>query len=91
MGEAAPSPTYYDQPTVMWRMYRADGCSAHAVIGLRGGGAWVMWFMNDRPLGRRDFEDWGSAIQWSDRMRAQNWATGWRLSTDGDDGPTTES
>jgi len=50
----------------------------------------VMWFMNDRPLGRRDFEDWESAIRWSDRMRAQNWAVGWRLDRD-DDGPTTES
>jgi hypothetical protein len=75
----------YDEPTIMWRMRRADGLSAHAVIGLRGSRAWVMWFVNDRPLGVREFEDWESAIHWSERMQAQNWTVGWRLTPDGDD------
>jgi hypothetical protein len=74
----------YDEPTVMWRMRRGNGLSAHAVIGLRGRGAWVMWFLNDHPIGVRDFEDWESALQWTDRMQAQNWSVGWRLLADGD-------
>jgi hypothetical protein len=75
----------HEEPTVMWRMRRPDGLSAHAVIGLRGCRAWVMWFVNDRPLGIRDFEDWESAIRWSDRLQAQNWTVGWRLITDSHD------
>jgi hypothetical protein len=73
------------EATVMWRMRRSGGLSTHAVIGLRERGAWVMWFVNDRPLGIRDFEDWESAIRWSDRLQAQNWTVGWRLITDGGD------
>ena len=80
-----PLPSTYDEPTVMWRMRRSDGLSAHAVIGFQGRAAWVIWFLNGQPIGVRDFEDWGSAIQWSDRMQIQNWTVGWRdahLSTD---------
>jgi len=62
----------------MWRMRRSDGRCAHAVIGFEGRGAWVIWFLNDRPIGVRDFEDWSSAIQWSERMQIQNWTVGWR-------------
>lgn len=79
-----PAPLVYDQPTVMWRMRRADGLSSHAVIGPRPEGAVVVWFINGRPLGFRDFDDWASALRWSDQMQAQNWAVGWRLSPDGD-------
>jgi hypothetical protein len=68
----------YDEPTVMWRMRRGRQ-SAHAVIAPRPGGAVFVWFVNDRPVGVRDFTDWGQAINWSDQMRAQNWAIGWRL------------
>jgi hypothetical protein len=75
----------YDEPTVMWRMRRGRHHTAHAVIGLQGTGAWVMWFVNDRPLGIRDFENCESAIQWSNRLKAQNWSVGWRLLTDGDE------
>jgi hypothetical protein len=38
-----------------------------------------VWFLNDRPLGYRDFGDWTSALRWSEQMQAQNWAVGWRL------------
>lgn len=79
-----PSPLVYDQPTVMWRMRRADGLSSHAVIGPRSEGAVVVWFINGRPLGFKDFDDWASALRWSDQMQAQNWAVGWRLSPDYD-------
>ena len=79
-----PSPLVYDQPTVMWRMRRADGLSSHAVIGRRSEGAVVVWFINGRPLGFKDFDDWASALRWSDQMQAQNWAVGWRLSPDYD-------
>jgi hypothetical protein len=68
----------YGEPTVMWRMQRADGASAHAVIGLRSDGAVVVWFLNDRPLGYREFGDWTGALRWSDHLQAQNWAVGWR-------------
>ena len=69
----------FDDPTVMWRMQRADGSSAHAVIGPRPDGAVVVWFINGRPLGFRDFDDWTGALRWSDQLQAQNWAVGWRL------------
>ena len=88
-----PSPLVYDQPTVMWRMRRADGLSSHAVIGPRSEGAVVVWFINGRPLGFKDFDDWASALRWSDQMQAQNWAMGWRLAPEPDDAsvPRTES
>jgi len=57
---------------------------AHAVIGRRGGAAWVMWFLNGRPLHVRDFDDCESALRWSDQMRDQNSAAGWRLLAEGD-------
>ena len=76
-----PSRFVYDEPTVMWRMRRADLLS-HAVIGSRSDGAVVVWFLNGRPLGYRDFDDWTSALRWSDQMQAQNWAVGWRLASE---------
>jgi hypothetical protein len=79
-----PSPLVYDQPTVVWRMRRADGLSSHAVIGPRLDGAVVVWYINGRPLGYKDFEDWASALRWSEQMQAQNWAAGWRVSPDYD-------
>ena len=72
----------YDEPTVMWRMQRADGRSSHAVIGTGPRGAVVVWFINNRPLGYRAFDDWTTALRWSDQMQAQNWAVGWRLAPD---------
>jgi hypothetical protein len=41
-------------------------------------GAVVVWYINDRPLGFRDFGDWSSALHWSERLQAQNWTVGWR-------------
>ena len=76
------SASTYDEPTVMWRMRRGDGF-AHAVIGFQGQGAWVMWFINSRPLGVRDFDTLEAAVHFSDLLRAQNWAVGWRLLPDG--------
>jgi hypothetical protein len=84
MSRASLSSTY-DEPTVMWRMRKGRHLTAHAVIGLQGTGAWVMWFVNDRPLGIRDFENCESAIQWSNRLQAQNWSVGWRPLTDSDE------
>jgi hypothetical protein len=72
----------YEEPTVMWRMQRADGRLSHAVIGPHPAGAVVVWFLNDRPLGYRAFDDWTSALRWSDQMQAQNWAAGWRLAAE---------
>jgi hypothetical protein len=72
----------YDEPTVMWRMKRPDGLSAHAVIGPGPAGAVFIWFLNERPLGFRMFDDLTSAVRWSDQMHAQNWAVGWREQAD---------
>lgn len=63
----------------MWRMIRADGQSSHAVIDPHLDRAAVIWFVNGRPLGFRDFDDWTSALLWSEQMQAQNWIAGWRL------------
>jgi hypothetical protein len=63
-------------------MQRGNGLHAHAVIGPRSDGAVIVWFINERPVGFRDFSDWTSALGWSDRLRHQNWAAGWRLASD---------
>jgi hypothetical protein len=72
----------YSEPTVLWRMRRLDGLVSHAIIGTRRRGAIVVWFVNDRPMGYKDFDDWTSALNWSDQLQAQNWAVGWRLEPD---------
>jgi len=63
----------------MWRMRRGDRLSSHSTIYPRPDGALVAWFINDHPVGYREFGDWTSALRWSDQMQAQNWAAGWRL------------
>jgi hypothetical protein len=78
------SPITYDEPTVMWRMRRADGLSTHAVIGTEGTVAWVMWFLNGSVVGVRKFDDLTSAFEWTERLRFQNWTVGWRLTQDDD-------
>jgi len=82
-----PTRSGYDEPTILWRMTRADGRSAHAAIGPCSAGAMVVWFVNGRPLGKRDFGDWTGALRWSDQMQAQNWTVGWRLASEYDDPP----
>lgn len=62
----------------MWRMARSDGFTSHAVIDPKPAGAAVIWFVNDRPMGVRDFADWTSALRWSDQLQTQNWTAGWR-------------
>ena len=71
-------PPTYDEPTVMWRMRRPNGQSSHAVLGFEGRGGWVIWFLNDRPIGIRDFETWQRAFEWSEQLQLQNWSVGWR-------------
>jgi hypothetical protein len=74
-----PIPLVYDEPTVMWKMQRRDGVSSHAVIDSSPDGPVVIWYINGRMLGFRNFGDWTRALQWSDQLQAQNWAAGWRL------------
>lgn len=75
-------PLVYSEPTVMWRMQRADGLTSHAVIGPHADRPMVVWFINNRPIGCRDFDDWTAALRWSEQMQLQNWAAGWRLVSD---------
>ncbi len=60
-------------------MRRADGRRAQAVIDPTDGRIRVLWFVNGRPLGVRYFDDWARAIEWTDRLQAQYWTVGWRL------------
>src|SRR6187397_2264569 len=46
-----PTHQGYDQPTVLWRMKRANGLVSHAVVDIRASRAIVTWFVNQRPLG----------------------------------------
>jgi hypothetical protein len=57
------------------------GQRAHAEIGSSPSGPMLVWYVNERPLGFRTFDDWTAAIEWSDRLQAQNGAAGWRLVT----------
>jgi len=75
---AETSNRFVDDAIVMWRMQRAGGMKLHAMIGPRVDGALVVWFINGRPLGFRDFSDWTSALHWTERLQAQNWTIGWR-------------
>jgi len=81
MSEIAVPPTY-NEPTVMWRMQRRDGCRAHALIDTAKGRTRVVWFVNSRPVGARYVEDWTAAIQWTERLQGQYWIFGWRLCDD---------
>ncbi len=80
-GESVPESQKQERvqhdPVVLWRMKR-PGMRSHTVISPRSDGALVVWFVNGRPLGYRDFKDWTSAIRWSDQLRKQNWSVGWR-------------
>jgi hypothetical protein len=81
-------PPVHREGTVMWRMQRGEAWVSHAVIAQRDSGTFVlMWFVNDRPLGYREFTDWTTAIDASQRMQRQNWAVGWRLVPEYDDTP----
>lgn len=90
MSELGP-PTTYNEATIIWRMQRADGRQAAAVIDPLESGTRVIWFMNGRPLGARYFDDWTGAIEWADRLQAQYWSVGWRLPDDTARHPPTRS
>jgi len=45
-------------------------------------GARALWIVNGHPLSVRYFANWTSAIEWTVRLRAQQWTVGWRLSDD---------
>ena len=84
-GEIVPeSPIRFthEEPIVLWRMQRPGGQLSHTVIRPRSNGALVVWFVNGHALGFRDFTDWTSALRWSDQLKAQNWAIGWRPTLD---------
>jgi hypothetical protein len=84
-------PTTYNEPTVMFRMRHADGRWAQAVIDPMNTGARALWFVNGHPLDVRDFADWTSAIEWTDRLLVQQWTVGWRLSDLITEGPLAGS
>jgi hypothetical protein len=84
-------PCTYNEPTVMWRMRHRDGRCAQAVIDPMNSGARARWFVNGHPLGGRYFANWTSAIEWTDRLRAQQWTVGWRMSDDVTEGPPAQS
>jgi hypothetical protein len=75
---AETSNRFVHDAIVMWRMQRGGDMRLHAVLGPRVDGAVVVWYINGRALGFRDFGDWASALHWSERLQAQNWAVGWR-------------
>jgi hypothetical protein len=86
-----PSPSTYNEPTVMWKIRHRDGRRAQAVIDPMNGRPRALWFVNGRPLTVRFFEDWTSAIEWTDRLLAQQWTVGWCMSDDIAAGPLLEA
>jgi hypothetical protein len=84
-------PSTYNEPTVMFRMRHADGRWAQVVIDPVNTGARALWFVNGHPLDVRHFADWASAIDWTERLRAQQWTVGWRLSDDITEDPPARS
>jgi hypothetical protein len=84
-------PSTYNEPTVMWRMRHADGRHAQAVIDPTNGATRVVWYVNDYPVAVRNFADWTAAIAWTERLRAQQWTVGWRLTDDIPSPPATNA
>jgi hypothetical protein len=84
-------PSTYNEPTVMWRMRHRDGRSAQAVIDSTENVVRAQWFVNGREVDSRCFADLTSAIAWTDRLRAQQWAVGWRVSEDIPEDPAAQS
>ena len=84
-------PSTYNEPTVMRRMTHRDGRRAQAVSDPLTSGARAQWFVNGHPLAICDFADWTSAMAWTDRLRAQQWTVGWRLSEDLPENPAARS
>jgi len=83
-------PQTYDEPTVMWRMRRGESLTTHAIIRPTARSVFVTWFVNEHPIGVREFEDWTAALRWTDRMQFQNWTAGWRTVQEYDDVPAGE-
>jgi hypothetical protein len=75
----------------MWRMRRADAQLSHAVIAPHQDGAIVIWFVNARLLGYREFDDWTAALRWCDQLYGHSWAAGWRPAPEYDDAPTPKA
>ena len=84
-------PSTYNEPTVMWRMRHRDGRRAQVVIDPMHGRTRALWFVNGQPLSVRYFLDWTTAMEWTDRLRAQQWAVGWRVLDDILEGPVLEA
>jgi hypothetical protein len=80
-------PSTYNEPTIIWRMRHRDGRCAQAVIDPLTDGARAQWFVSDHSMAVRYFAEWTGAIEWVDRLRAQQWTVGWRLSDDITDSP----
>jgi hypothetical protein len=72
-------------------MRHRDGRIAQAVIDPMDSRTRVLWFVNGHPFEVRYFADWTGAIEWTDRLRTQQWTVGWRLSDDITDGPCAPS
>ena len=77
----SPAPVYttYAEPTIMWRLRRADGCGAHALIIPHGNAATAMWFAEGKPEESRDFTNWHDAIYWLDCELAKLLLVGWQV------------
>jgi hypothetical protein len=80
-------PSTYNEPTVMWRMRHRDGRGAQVVIDPMNGKTQARWFVNGHLLAVREFADWTGAIEWTERLRTQQWTVGWRVSDDISEGP----
>jgi len=67
----------YSEPTVLWRLRHADGRTAYAKVIPVGKTASAVWFIGELAEDAKDFDDWASAVQWAEEMRADLEATGW--------------
>jgi hypothetical protein len=88
---SVPFPSTYNEPTIMFRMRHADGRWAQAVIEPMNTEVRALWVVNGHPLDIRYFADWTSAIDWTQRLRTQQWTVGWRLSDDIPERPPARS
>ena len=56
-------------PSVLWRIVRADGSSAHAVLEANGSKTTLAWYLNHEIMGAEEFDTRAVAMRRAEELR----------------------
>jgi hypothetical protein len=85
------SKTTYAEPTVMWRLRRADdGRRGYSVIIPFGPKATAIWYINGIVIECCDFATWHGALYWLEKTRLTLRVSGWDREELCDDQPASQ-